>query len=232
MLADVDDVARRAGALLDDPSNSRFTLAYLMPFIDQCYDELDVDLERAGMQYIESIAVVDVAANITDLSYLLADGMALATMKFPKWVKWKLQGQPDDLYQPSVFVNELAEVDAASSYGALQWRFADGGLQITPSVTPMTLKIYFDEMSTNIIDPAQNVIRGTAHILAASVAAEAAGARKGMENVAKRLDAKHMKLWNAFKSVLVQNNQGKPVTAQPMHPRRGVATPYVQAPSS
>lgn len=232
MLADVDDVIRRAGVLLDDPSNSRFTSAYLMPLVDQCYDELDVDLERCGMQYVQSNATVDIAANISDLSYLLADGQALSTMKFPKWVDWKLQGQPDYMYVPSAHVSKLAYVDNAVSYGALQWTFVDGALQVTSSVTPLTLNIFFDEMSMNVYDPAQNVIRGTAHILAAAVAAEAAGIRKGMENVAKRLDAKHMKLWNAFKSVLVMNNQDKQVTAPPMHPRRVVPTPYVAAPTS
>lgn len=232
MLADVMDVSGRAGALLDDPSNSRFTLAYLMPFIDQCYAELDVMLENAGMQYVEAIAVVNVAAGVSDLASLLADGQPLATMKFPKWVKWKLQGQPDYLYNLSAFANELDEVDTATSVGALQWRFADGALQVTPSVTPMTLKIYFDQQSTDRLDPAQNVIRGTAHILAFAVASEAAGAVKGMENRALGLEAKRKAAWNQFKGVLVKNNQGKQIVAPPMHPRRGVATPYIPAPSS
>jgi len=42
MLDDVLDIAQRAGALLDDPSNSRFTVPYLTPYIDQEYDQMDV----------------------------------------------------------------------------------------------------------------------------------------------------------------------------------------------
>ncbi len=233
MLADVNDVAKRAGALLDDPSNSIFTLAYLMPFIDQCYDILDVELERCGMQYIESIAVFNVTAGTTDLSSLLQDGQPLATMKLPKQVKWKLVGEPDYLYRPSTGpVVELDEVDTSQSIGALQWRFGDGALQITPSVVDITLKVYFDQMSTNIYDPSQNVIRGTAHILAAAVAWKADARRKGMENRAKENKAEYVSSLNAFKSVVVQNQQSNPLNAKPMHPRRNVPTPYVPAPSS
>jgi hypothetical protein len=184
------------------------------------------------MQYIESIAVFPVTAGTSDLSPLLQDGQPLATMKLPKQIRWKLVGQPDDLYQVSTGpVLELDEVDTAQSVGALQWRFGDGAIQITPSVADMTLKVYFDQMSTNIYDPSQQVIRGTAHILAARVATEVAGARKGMEKRRDTLEKKAFRSWNAFKTLLVKNNQSRPVTAQPIHPRRNVATPYVAAPS-
>lgn len=230
MLADVQDIIKRTGVLLDDPSNSIYTAAYLMPWIDQVYDVLDVDLENAGMQYIEAIAVVNVNANVTDLSYLLADGQPLATMKFPKRLKWKLQGQPDYLYQDSAFVSELSEVDTATSFGALEYRFAAGAIQITPSIDPLTLKIYYDQISTNVYDPNQNVVRGTGHILAIMTAVAVCGGRKGMEVRKKDLQADYLKAWNSFKSVLVKNNQSKQVTPPQMHPRRRVATPYVAAP--
>lgn len=232
MLADVDDIIKRAGVLLDDPTNSIYTAAYCMPHVDQKYDELDVALENCGMQYIEGIAIFNVNPNVTDLSSFLQDGQALATMKYPKYMKWKLVGQPDYLYQLSEHVSELMEVDTATSYGALQWRFADGGLQITPSINALTLKVYFDQTSTNILDPAQNVIRGTAHILAYDVAISICGVRKGMQDRKKDLKADRDAAWNTFKSVLVKNNQDKPVAARQMHPRRRVGQPYVAAPSS
>lgn len=230
MLNDVMDVAKRAGAFLDDPSLSIYKLTYLMPFIDQCYEELDVDLERCGMQYVEGIVEFVNPAGTSDLSPLLADGQPLQYMKFPKWVDWKLPGQPDSMYTPSAMVSELQDFDAAT--GAWQWRFGDGGLQVTKAAVDVALRVYFDTMSTTIYDPAQGVIRGTAHILAAAVAREVYSARKGMEKQAARMDLKYKKIWNSFKSVVVMNNQGKQPTAKPMHPRQRVATPYVPAPTS
>lgn len=218
MLQNVNDIAKRVGALLDDPANTRFTAAYLIPYIDQQYDTLDVDLERLGMQYIEHIAIVDVNANVTDLSYLLADGQALQSMKLPKKMKWKQQGLPDTAYQWSAYRSELDEV-AADSIGAVQYTFQQGGLQITPSSVPLTLKIYFDAISTNIYDPAQGVIRGTAHILAARVAAYVASLKNGMGTLQKKAELEASNSWNSFCKLSTMNGQSKQRSPRPMHRR-------------
>jgi hypothetical protein len=209
---------------------SRYPIAYQLPFIDQCYDVLDVQLEQAGMQYIEAIAIVDIAANITDLSYLLVAGQALATMKLPKGVWWKLTGQPDIMYQPSIGpVGELTEVQDSASVGALQWRYAQGAIQITPSVETMTLKIFYDVVSTNVVDPDTGVVRGTAHILAFDVASEIAGARKGMEQRSAALALKRTRAWQAFKDVIVKNQQSNPVEAKPLHGTLRMGDPFIRA---
>ena len=225
MLADVNDVIKRAQVLLDDPAGSIFSAAYLLPHIDMCYDELDVELENAGMQYIESIAVFDVAAGVSDLSNLLQDGQPLATMKLPKNLRWKLQGQPDSTYSRSAFVSELSDVDPAASIGALEWRFGDGGLQVLPSSVGVTCKLYFDQMSTNVVDGTTGVVRGTAHILALDVAISIDQGRKGMESRLKLNSARRAKAWNGFKDVLTKNNQGKKVEPPRLHPRRSFVAP-------
>ena len=215
---------------MDDPTMSRYIFTYQQPFIDQCYDVLDNELEAAGMQYIESIAEVLIPAQTSDLGYLNNDGNALETMKYPKSMKWKLDGQPNNMYQPSSGpVQELAEVDNASSFGALQWRNAQGAVQVTPSVTPMWLKIYFDEMSTDIFDPTQQVVRGTGHILAFDVAIELCDARKGMEAKSTMLTKKRAKAWNTFKNSLVKNKQSAQIEAPQIHGKRRMGTPYVPA---
>lgn len=236
MLENVEDVAKRAAVLLDDPTMSRYTLDYQMPWIDQSYDDLDVSLELAGMQYVEKIAYVTLlpdptlGTTVSDLSYLNAEGQALQFMKFPKDVNWKLVGQPDSQYQASSGpVAQLLHVDTSSSYGALQWKFAQGGLQVTPSVTSMVLEIIYDAMSTDIFDPDQGVIRGTAHILAFDVARAMAEARKGMEARGKQLRADYTRAWNQFKGVLIKNNQSTQQEAQQIHGKRRMGTTYVSA---
>lgn len=232
MLQNVNDVVKRVGALLDDPANTRYTAAYLIPHIDQIFDEMDVDLERLGMQYVEHIAIVNVNANVTDLTYLLADGQALQGMKLPKEIWWKQQGQPDTSYLKSDYVDELDEVSQAS-IGAIEWTFQQGAIQLTPSSVPLTLKIYFDAVSTNIYDPAQNVIRGTAHILAARVAAYIASQQNGMGTVQKKLDMKANSAWSSFCKLVTMKQQSKQRSPRPVHRRyfrNGMPMP--NAPSS
>lgn len=218
MLQNVNDVVKRVGVLLDDPANTRFTPAYLIPYIDQHFDEMDVDLERLGMQYIEHIAIVNVNANVTDLTYLLADGQALASMKLPKQIRWKQQGQPDTSYRKSDQVSELDEVSEAS-IGALQWTYQQGAVQVTPSSVPLTLKIYFDAVSTDIYDAAQNVIRGTAHILAARTAAYIASQQSGMGTLQRKLDQKANNSWTSFCKLVAMQQQPKQRSPRPIHRR-------------
>ena len=224
MLQDVDDIIKRVGVLLDDPSNSVFTRAYLMPLVDQEYDEMDVELERSGMQYIESIAIFPVPALQTDLSSFLGDGQPLSSMKSPKYVKWKLSSQTDEYYRLSNLVEELDEVNIAN-VGAWQWRNANGSIQITPSNQQITLKVYYDTISTNLYDPTQNVIRGTAHILAPRVGAAACAIAGDQVKRGLWLDQKAKRNWNAFLVVLVQQKQQQNISNPPIHGRRGVVGP-------
>jgi hypothetical protein len=232
VLQNVNDIIKRVGVLVDDPGNTRFSPAYLIPHIDQVYEEMDVDLELLGMQYVEHIAIVNVNANVTDLTYMLANGQPLASMKLPSWMKWKLQGQPDTSYVRSAYVDELAEV-ALSSQGALQFTFQQGALQVTPSAVALTLKIGYEAVSTNIYDPAQGVIRGTAHILAVRVAAYVASLKGGMGSLQKMLDAKADRTWTAFCKLVTKKNQSKQIVAGLLHGRSySSGMPQIQAPSS
>jgi hypothetical protein len=228
MLQNVGDIIKRVGSCLDDPANTRFTMQYLTPLIDQHAQEMDVDLERLGMQYVEHHAIVEIAANTTDLTYLLADGQALASMKLPTGVEWKVQGQPDTAYMSSDYVNELEDVQP-SSVGALEFTFIQGALSVTPSSVPLTLRITFDAMSTNLYDSAQGVIRGTAHILSYRVAAFVAGV-KGMKNAEKTNGQRAMRSWNSFCNLAVMRGQVKKVVAQPIHKRNfSSQMPFIKA---
>lgn len=219
MLQDVDDVIKRVAVLLDDPGQSVYSNEYVMPFVDQEFDEMDVELERVGMQYIESTAVIDLPPLTTDLISYLGDGQPLATMKFPKYVKWKLTSQTDEFYQPSELVQELDEVNPAN-IGTWQWRNAQGSIQITPSNIGITVKVYFDTISTNIFDPTQQVIRGTAHILAPRVASSICAVAGDTTKRGAWLQAKAYKNWNAFLVVLAQQKQQSNISNPPIHGRR------------
>lgn len=224
MLQDAADIVKRVGVLLDDPSNATFESDYVMPFIDQEYDEMDVELERAGMQYVEDIAVIPLDPLVSDLNDFILAGEALQFMKAPKYLKWKLTSQTDEFYQLSALVEEIDEVNIAN-IGTWQWRFANGSIQITPSNIPVTVKVYFDTVSTNILDPAQNVIRGTAHILSLRVASSICSVAGDQAKRGPWLKAKAHKAMNAFLQVLSHHKQQTKIQNPRLHGRTGKANP-------
>jgi hypothetical protein len=224
---DADDIVRRVGALLDDPSNSQFDQDYLMPFIDQEFGELDNELEALGAPYALDQVVVTQPANTSSLAAFMAAGQPLADMKLPSDIWWKLAGQPDINYQQSTGpVTQLAFVPPGGQ-GAWQWTFLGGMLAITPSASPVDLQVTFQVMSTNIIDPQTGVIMGTAAILALRVAIYVATLR-GMPMV-QMLMAKEPKASRNFKMALKKPRQGVPIMARKTHGRivRGAPAGYV-----
>jgi len=183
------------------------------------------------MQNVRTQAVVNIAANVSNLGYLLANGQALQSMKLPVVVEWKQQGQADTFYAPSSFVDKLDDV-APSNIGAQQWVWQQGMLLVTPSGVAMTLRITFDQLSTNIYDPAQNVIRGTGHILAARVASFVAANNNGMGTLQKAADAKAKRSWLMFCKLVVMNQQSKQRSPRPIHRRTWPIGSPVQPPTT
>ena len=119
----VGQIVKRVGVLLDDPSNRRFTTAYIMPFIDQENESLEITLERLGIQQQEQIAIINLPAATAgpngttppqDLAPFFAAGQPLQWFLRPKRIDWKVQGQPDVAYLQSDPVNELDDVQVGN----------------------------------------------------------------------------------------------------------------------
>ena len=175
----VGQIVKRVGWLLDDPGNRRFTSDYIMPGIDQENEALEITLERLGVQQQESIAIFTLPAAVAlsdgsnppvDLAPYFNLGQPLEWFLRPKRVDWKVTGQPDTSYSQANAVNELADVQLGN-LGVQEYRWAQGSLQLTPSYTPVTVRIYFFALATDIYDAAQTVMRGIGNILALQVAA-------------------------------------------------------------
>jgi hypothetical protein len=223
MLQNAADIARRAAAELDDPSQSQFDYPYLQPHIDQAYDVLANQLEAMGMAYQETVAVFNVPAQATDLSAQQQVGGPLQYLKLPRRLKWKQQNTPDTTYQPGEFVDpsDMPEV-GSNAVGITAWAW-NGFIQCTPSTLALTVKLWFDTLSTTIQDPQTGVVMGTAFILAYRVAAKVANIR-GMSMEA-RLDKEAMGAWQSFAVVLAKLNQAKKQVPQKLHGVRRRASP-------
>lgn len=223
MLENAGAIATRAAAELDDPLQTFFTYAYLQPHIDQAYDVLANQLEAMGMAYQEQVAVFNVAAQTTDLSAQQAAGQALQYMKLPNRLKWKVQGTDDTTYAPGQFMDpsSIPEVGNAS-VGIIAWAW-NGVIQVTPSAQALTVKLWFDVLTTTVTDPSTGVIMGTAHILAFMVASRVANIR-GMP-MEQRIEKDRVASWNAFAVTLAKLNQAKKIVPRKLHGGKRRASP-------
>lgn len=236
----VGQIVKRVGWLLDDPGNRRFASDYIMPGIDQENKSLEITLERLGVQQQEQTAIFTLPAAVplgdgsfppTDLAAYFNPGQPLEWFLRPKEVWWKVAGQPDTSYSQANAVSEIADVQIGN-LGVQQYRWAQGSIQITPSATPVTLRIYYFALSTDIYDNAQSVMRGLGNILALQVAAYICALNNGMGKTGPKLEKTLARDKQNFKNLIQMQAQ-----AQNMFPRgtkrgRGVAisaggTPFI-----
>lgn len=234
-LLTVQDIARRAATMLDDPGQRRFTTAYLMPHIDQANEELMVLLEKLGAKETEQFAVFNVAGQPNggwmDLTPYFAAGQPLQYCMRPKKLWWKLQGQPDTSYVLSDLVDTLDDV-LAGNQGCQQWDWTGGTILTLASSSGVTLRIQYDALSTAIYDPVQNVTRGIGHLIAVQVADFVAALNNGMGQLGAKLTLKLTRVKNNFANLLTMQNQRE--NRIPRGTKRGAAvqisaggTPFV-----
>ena len=236
----VAQIVKRVGWLLDDPGNRRFTSDYIMPGIDQENESIEIFLERLGIQQQEQTAIIALPPATTgpggsnppvDLAQYFNPGQPLQWFLRPKRVDWKVTGQPDTSYNPANAVNELADVQLGNLV-VQEYRWAQGSIQLTPSYQPVTVRIYFFALSTDIYDNAQSVMRGIGFILALQVASYICSLNNNMGKLQAKLDRNLARDKQSLTNLLVMAAQ-----AQNMFPRgtkrgQGVSisaggTPYI-----
>ena len=233
-LLSVGQIVKRVGVMLDDPANARFSEAYILPFIDQENESFEITLERLGVQQNEQIAIINLPSATpsvnggcppVDLTPQFQPGMPLEWFLRPKRIDWKLQSQPDTAYIQSDPVDELDDV-SVGNIGPYQYRWAQGSIQLVPNYTPVTLRIYFFALSTDIYDDAQTapaIMRGVGFILARQVALEIASLNNNMGKLVPRLEKSLARDKQNLCNLLVMEAQ-----AQLIHfrgTRRGTAYP-------
>lgn len=192
----VGQIIRRTQVLLDDPAGTRFSSAYIMPFLDQENESFEITLERLGIQQQEQIAIINLptctptgngSTPPLDLAPQFVAGMPLQWFLRPKRIDWKLQGQPDTAYIQSDPVNELDDVQIGN-LGPYQYRWAQGSIQLSFFSTAITIRVYFFALANDVNDQAQTVMRGIGFILATQVATLIASANNNMGKLLPKLE--------------------------------------------
>jgi hypothetical protein len=208
----VGGVIARVQALLDDPAGARFSADYLRPYVDQENEELQIMLERLGVQQEEAIAIFNIpvaTAAPNDLTPYFAPGQPLQYLMRPKRLDWKIQGQPDTAFAQSQNVNELNDV-IQGNIGCQQYRWAGGAIQTTPSWgAACTLRVYFWALSQTVYDSAAQVMRGIGSLLALQTACFVCALNNGMGKLGPKLDKNLSRNKQNFTNLIVMQGQAE-----------------------
>ena len=183
-----------------------------------------------GIQQQELIAIFNIPAAVagpggtnppTDLAPYMVAGGPLQFMLRPKRLDWKIQGQPDTSYMQSDAVDELDDVQLGN-VGALQYRWAAGSIQITPSGTALTLRVYIWSLTPSNDDQADTLMRGIGELLAYEVATYVCDMNNGLGKLGPRLEKRASRLKQRFANLLVM--QGQSQLMYPRSTKRGTAS--------
>jgi hypothetical protein len=223
-------VTKRCAALLDDPGQRRFSSAYLAPYIDQENESLEIYLERLGVLQQESIAIFNwpAATNTNngatnppfDLTPAFAAGQPLQWFLRPRYVEWKVQGQPDTNYDEADMVDKIDDVQIGN-LGCQQYKWSGATLYLTPSFTPVTLRITFFALANDLYDPAQPVMRGIGNLLALQAATFVCSLNNQMGKLGEKLEKNLSRDKQNFTNLIQMANQAQNIF--PRSTKRGVA---------
>jgi hypothetical protein len=230
MLWNVGDVIRRTQALLDDPAGSEFDKDYLMPFLNQKWDDLSTELSMLGLDYQEvRLVLANVAAGTTSLDDYMRDGQPLQSLMMPRRIEWKTFGASDTEYKDAILVEDLDDYPAGV-IGIPEWAWTGGSIQLAPSAVAVDLRVTFNAMSTTLVDPADKTIRGVTNILAYNLSSLVYDLR-GNQELAQTRKQDGDDALDTFERAAVMRDQAKLNRVPPMHPRF-VAAGMIIAPTN
>lgn len=204
------DVITRVQALLDDPAGRRFSPDYLRPHIDQANEDLQIMLERLGVENEQRIAIFNVPAAAvqgpSDLTPYLAAGQPLQYMLRPQWLDWKIQGQPDVSYLGADSVDKLDDV-IVGNVGCQQYNWSGGTIYTTPSYSGVTLRIGFLALTASIYDSSAQIMRGIGNIIALQAADFVCALNNDMGKLSAKMTKRLSTAKRNFANLIVMQQQ-------------------------
>lgn len=216
-LLNVADVVQSVATLMDDPGQTEIDLDYCLPFINLRWSNIIVNLVMLGLQYSEEMMVVAIPAGTVSLTNLMLPGQPLASLMQPKSIEWKMVGADDTTYVDAKQVDELDDYPLGNQ-GIQEYSWQGGTILVVPSAVDVTARIRFKAMSTNLVDPTDNMIRGIPDIIGYRVA-QILYSIRGNAALAAVMKTEGDQALDDFCAMSVMNSQGTVTTVPPTHRR-------------
>lgn len=173
---DLSTVKSRIRSLVDDPDASYATDAFLLPLINQKYEELYNRMLSTGAEFERrGVELFNVPAQTTNLSSYALTGQPLELMVQPLEFEWKQAGLDPTNYQTASLVDKIEDVIPGQLVDDWEWRA--GVIYFTPSTLALDIRIRGDFLfaalntDTDVVAVSKNFGHALAYGTAALVGA-------------------------------------------------------------
>ena len=169
---DLTTLKSRIRALVDDPDATYATDAFLLPLINQKYEELYNRMLSTGAEFErKAVELFKVPAQTQDLSAYSLTSQPLELMVQPLSLEWKMAGLDNTNYKTAALVDKVRDVIPDQFIS--EWEFRGGIIYITPSVLSVDLRIRGDFLFAALVSEGDQVTAGKnfGHALAYGCAA-------------------------------------------------------------
>lgn len=169
---DLNTLKTRIRSLVDDPDATYATDAFLVPLINQKYEELYNRMLSTGAEFERKVVeLFGVAPQTPDLSAYSMTSQPLELMVQPVMLEWKLAGLDNTNYKPATLVDKVKDVIADQLVEEWEWR--TGTIYLTPCALAIDLRIrgdfLFDSLAAD--QDVISVTKNLGHALGYGVAA-------------------------------------------------------------
>lgn len=140
---DLGTVKSRVRSLVDDPDASYATDAFLLPLINQKYEELYNRMLSTGAEFErKAVELFNVPAQTADLSAYALSGQPLELMVQPLQFEWKQAGLDPTNYRTASLVDQVQSVVPGQIVDDWEWRA--GVIYFTPCTLAVDIRIRGD----------------------------------------------------------------------------------------
>lgn len=140
---DLGTVKSRVRSLVDDPDASYATDAFLLPLINQKYEELYNRMLSTGAEFErKAVELFNVPAQTADLSAYVLSGQPLELMVQPLEFEWKQAGLDPTNYRIASLVDQVQSVVPGQIVDDWEWRA--GVIYFTPCTLAVDVRIRGD----------------------------------------------------------------------------------------
>ena len=206
---DFSTVKSRIRSLVDDPDASYATDAFLLPLINQKYEELYNRMLSTGAEFERRVAeLFNVPAQTANLSAYALVGQPLELMMQPLQFEWKQAGLDPTNYRIAPLTDRVADVIPDQLIQNWEWR--SGVIYLTPCTLAVDIRIrgdfLFAALSTD--SDAIAVTKNFGHALAYGTAA-LVGAVRGNQAWAQAYTLLQDNAVDDVMQYLTRKDQGK-----------------------
>jgi hypothetical protein len=146
---DLTTVKTRIRSLVDDPDATYATDAFLLPLINQKYEELYNRMLSTGAEFERKIVeIFSLAPQTPDLSAYNFTGQPLELMVQPLTLEWKQAGLDNTNYRTAALVDKVKDVVANQFVDDWEWRA--GIIYLTPCILNVDLRIRGDFLFSSL----------------------------------------------------------------------------------